>query len=158
MVSPALGHQLCKCICVYLSSVSAGKTSFQNCNITNHMKNMNKLEDMKFYIRKINAEREELFRILDIDMNTDLNYRWNYAQFLVDCIVPSLLTHIFSHEWSVSSLTFIIRSLDSCLIVGWDKFCGFYGHPPLYLALRCLESDWFCQQLEGPGHNCCLTV
>uniref|UniRef100_A0A8C6MRE0 Disks large homolog 5 N-terminal domain-containing protein n=1 Tax=Mus spicilegus TaxID=10103 RepID=A0A8C6MRE0_MUSSI len=45
--------------------------------ITNHMKNMNKLEDMKFYIRKINAEREELFRILDIDMNTDLNYRMN---------------------------------------------------------------------------------
>ena len=39
------------------------------------MKNMNKLEDMKFYIRKINAELEELFRILDIDMNTDLNYR-----------------------------------------------------------------------------------
>jgi hypothetical protein len=36
---------------------------------------MNKLEDMKFYIRKINAEWEELFRILDIDMNTDLNYR-----------------------------------------------------------------------------------
>ena len=78
------------------------------------MKNMNKLDDMKFYIRKINAELEELFRILDIDMNTDLNYRWNYAQFLVDCIVPSLFTHIFSHEWSVSSLTFIIRSLDSC--------------------------------------------
>ena len=39
------------------------------------MKNMNKLDDMKFYIRKINAERLELFRILDIDMNTDLNYR-----------------------------------------------------------------------------------
>uniref|UniRef100_A0A8C6HI24 Disks large homolog 5 N-terminal domain-containing protein n=1 Tax=Mus spicilegus TaxID=10103 RepID=A0A8C6HI24_MUSSI len=57
--------------------MSAGKTSSQNCNITNHMKNMNKLEDMKFYIRKINAERLELFRILDIDMNTDLNYRMN---------------------------------------------------------------------------------
>ena len=75
MVSPALGHQLSTCICVYLSSVSAGKTSSQNCNITNHMKNRNKLDDMKFYIRKINAERLELFRILDIDMNTDLNYR-----------------------------------------------------------------------------------
>ncbi|XP_017171739.1 uncharacterized protein LOC108168148 isoform X1 [Mus musculus] len=57
--------------------MSAGKTSSQNCNITNHMKNMNKLDDMKFYIRKINAERLELFRILDIDMNTDLNYRMN---------------------------------------------------------------------------------
>uniref|UniRef100_A0AA74KSN8 Predicted gene 5799 n=3 Tax=Mus musculus TaxID=10090 RepID=A0AA74KSN8_MOUSE len=57
--------------------MSAGKTSSQNCNITNHMKNRNKLEDMKFYIRKINAERLELFRILDIDMNTDLNYRMN---------------------------------------------------------------------------------
>ncbi|XP_030104076.1 uncharacterized protein Gm3371 [Mus musculus] len=57
--------------------MSAGRTSSQNCNITNHMKNMNKLDDMKFYIRKINAEREELFRILDIDMNTDLNYRMN---------------------------------------------------------------------------------
>uniref|UniRef100_A0A8C6GS90 Disks large homolog 5 N-terminal domain-containing protein n=1 Tax=Mus spicilegus TaxID=10103 RepID=A0A8C6GS90_MUSSI len=77
MVSPTLGHQLCKCICVCLSSVSAGKTSSQNCNITNHMKNMNKLDDMKFYIRKINAERLELFRILDIDMNTDLNYKMN---------------------------------------------------------------------------------
>uniref|UniRef100_A0AA74KSZ7 Predicted gene 5624 n=1 Tax=Mus musculus TaxID=10090 RepID=A0AA74KSZ7_MOUSE len=55
--------------------VSAGRTSSQSCNITNHMKNMNKLDDMKFYIRKINAEKEELFRILDIDMNTDLNYR-----------------------------------------------------------------------------------
>ncbi|XP_036014286.1 uncharacterized protein LOC108168152 isoform X2 [Mus musculus] len=57
--------------------MSAGKTSSQNCNITNHMKNRNKLDDMKFYIRKINAERLELFRILDIDMNTDLNYRMN---------------------------------------------------------------------------------
>ncbi|NP_001156426.1 uncharacterized protein LOC666744 [Mus musculus] len=57
--------------------MSAGRTSSQSCNISNHMKNMNKLEDMKFYIRKINAEREELFRILDIDMNTDLNYRMN---------------------------------------------------------------------------------
>uniref|UniRef100_A0A8C6N0G5 Uncharacterized protein n=1 Tax=Mus spicilegus TaxID=10103 RepID=A0A8C6N0G5_MUSSI len=34
--------------------MSAGKTSSQNCNITNHMKNVNKVEDMKFYIRKIN--------------------------------------------------------------------------------------------------------
>ncbi|XP_036014899.1 uncharacterized protein Gm6526 isoform X1 [Mus musculus] len=57
--------------------MSAGKKSSQNCNITNHMKNMNKLEDMKFYIRKINAKRLELFPILDIDMNTDLNYRMN---------------------------------------------------------------------------------
>ncbi|EDL20857.1 mCG1051015, partial [Mus musculus] len=56
-------------------SLSAEKTSSQNCNITNHMKNMNKLEDMKFYIRKIHAERVELFQILDIEMNTDLNYR-----------------------------------------------------------------------------------
>ncbi|EDL42282.1 mCG18725, partial [Mus musculus] len=57
--------------------MSAGKTSSQNCNITNHMKNVNKVEDMKLYIRKINAEREELCRILDTDMNTDLNYRMN---------------------------------------------------------------------------------
>ncbi|XP_036014908.1 uncharacterized protein Gm7247 isoform X1 [Mus musculus] len=57
--------------------MSAEKTSSQNCNITNHMKNMNKLEDMKFYIRKIHAERVELFLILDIEMNTDLNYRMN---------------------------------------------------------------------------------
>ncbi|EDL26819.1 mCG1048859 [Mus musculus] len=56
---------------------SLAETSSQSCNITNHMKNMNKLDDMKFYIRKINAEWEELFRILDIDMNTDLNYRMN---------------------------------------------------------------------------------
>ncbi|XP_036014284.1 uncharacterized protein LOC108168148 isoform X3 [Mus musculus] len=62
---------------LFTGRVSAGKTSSQNCNITNHMKNMNKLDDMKFYIRKINAERLELFRILDIDMNTDLNYRMN---------------------------------------------------------------------------------
>uniref|UniRef100_A0AA74KSW0 Predicted gene 2832 n=1 Tax=Mus musculus TaxID=10090 RepID=A0AA74KSW0_MOUSE len=62
---------------LFTGRVSAGKTSFQNCNITNHMKNMNKLDDMKFYIRKINAERLELFRILDIDLNTDLNYRMN---------------------------------------------------------------------------------
>ncbi|EDL20677.1 mCG114030 [Mus musculus] len=57
--------------------MSAGRTSSQSCNITNHMNNMNKLDDMKFYIRKINAEREELFQILEIDMNTDLNYRMN---------------------------------------------------------------------------------
>ncbi|XP_036014289.1 uncharacterized protein LOC108168152 isoform X5 [Mus musculus] len=62
---------------LFTGRVSAGKTSSQNCNITNHMKNRNKLDDMKFYIRKINAERLELFRILDIDMNTDLNYRMN---------------------------------------------------------------------------------
>uniref|UniRef100_A0A8C6HHH0 Disks large homolog 5 N-terminal domain-containing protein n=1 Tax=Mus spicilegus TaxID=10103 RepID=A0A8C6HHH0_MUSSI len=65
--------------------MSAGKTSSQNCNITNHMKNMNKLEDMKFYIRKINAERLELFRILDIDMNTDLNYSFTHTYLLKEC-------------------------------------------------------------------------
>lgn len=75
LVSLTLGHQLCKLICGSLSSVSARKTSSQNSNITNHTKNMNKVEDLKFYIRKINAEREELCRILDIDMSTDLDYR-----------------------------------------------------------------------------------
>ncbi|EDL01139.1 mCG128545, isoform CRA_a, partial [Mus musculus] len=65
--------------------VSAGRTSSQSCNITNHMKNMNKLDDMKFYIRKINAEREELFQILDMDMNTDMNYSIRHTHLLKEC-------------------------------------------------------------------------
>ena len=75
MVSPALGHQVCKLICVYLSAGSARNTSTQNSNITNQISNINKVEELKLHIRKISNERKEMCEILNVYMYEDLNYR-----------------------------------------------------------------------------------
>ena len=75
MVSPALGHQVCKLICVYLSAGSARNTSTQNSNITNQISNINKVEELKLHIRKISNERKEMCGILNVYMYEDLNYR-----------------------------------------------------------------------------------
>ena len=75
MVSPPLGHQVCKFICVYLSAGSARNTLTQNSNITNQISNINKVEELKLHIRKISNERKEMCEILNVYMYEDLNYR-----------------------------------------------------------------------------------
>ena len=75
MVSPPLGHQVCKLICVYLSAGSARNTSTQNSNITNQISNINEVEELKLHIRKISNERKEMCEILNVYMYEDLNYR-----------------------------------------------------------------------------------
>ena len=75
MVSPPLGHQVRKLICVYLSAGSARNTSTQNSNITNQISNINKVEELKLHIRKISNERKEMCEILNVYMYEDLNYR-----------------------------------------------------------------------------------
>ena len=75
MVSPPLGHQVCKLICVYLSAGPARNTSTQNSNITNQISNINKVEELKLHIRKISNERKEMCEILNVYMYEDLNYR-----------------------------------------------------------------------------------
>ncbi|XP_031246945.1 uncharacterized protein LOC116104562 [Mastomys coucha] len=56
---------------------SEKKTSSKNSNTTNQMKNMNKLEELKFDIRKISYERDELCRILNLYIYNNLNYSMN---------------------------------------------------------------------------------
>ena len=75
MVSPPLGHQVCKLICVYLSAGSARNTSTQNSNITNQISNINKVRELKLHKRKIINDMEEMCGILIVYMYEDLNYR-----------------------------------------------------------------------------------
>ena len=75
MVSPLLGHQVCKFICFYLSAGSARNTSTQNSNITNQISNINKVRELKLDMRKISNDMEEMGGILELYIYEDLNYR-----------------------------------------------------------------------------------
>ena len=75
MVSPLLGHQVCKFICVYLSAGSARNTSTQNSKMTKKRSKINELEELKLDMRKISNDMEEMCGILNVYMYEDLNYR-----------------------------------------------------------------------------------
>lgn len=75
MITLVPGLHLCQFICIHLSSGSDRKTSSENSNITKQMKNMNELEELKFEIRKISFESDELGLIRDLYMYDNLNYR-----------------------------------------------------------------------------------
>ena len=75
MVSPPLGHQVCKFFCVYLSAGSARNTSTQNSKMTKKRSKINELEELKLDMRKISNDMEEMCGILNLYMYEDLNYR-----------------------------------------------------------------------------------
>lgn len=75
MITLVPGHHLCQFICIHIFSGADRKTSSENSNITKKMKNMNELEELKFEIRKISFESDELGLIRDLYMYDNLNYR-----------------------------------------------------------------------------------
>lgn len=74
-----MGHQICKFTWVYLSTGFGRKASPQNV-ISKQEKRLKELEELKFKIQKCKFERDELYRILDLYIYDDWDYRLD-----VDC-------------------------------------------------------------------------
>lgn len=69
-----MGHQICKFTWVYLSTGFGRKASPQNV-ISKQEKRLKELEELKFKIQKCKFERDELYRILDLYIYDDWDYR-----------------------------------------------------------------------------------
>lgn len=69
-----LGHQLCKFVCVYLSPGSARQSSSHN-STSEAKRQVKCFEDLKFKIKQMSFQKEEISQLLYLYTSYDLNDR-----------------------------------------------------------------------------------